>query len=197
MFHGDETSTRCFPQLGNLTKPALRGVVSSPNVCPPVVRPSPVSRWIRYLRRANGQMHRTAWFGRRGKGHGRMGQPAQSCATAIRKATSCLRRCRRLFACTCCRRRRRLPRLRCRCLLSRLRAPSLSSSSATLHRRRRLHRLHLRKQLPRVTCISSKLCYPSHREAQDGCLDKMFDPHMETTPKFMLIVFFFFFFGDA
>jgi hypothetical protein len=73
MFHGVETSTRCFPQLGNLTKSALRGVVSSPNVCPPVVRPSPVSRWIRYLRRANDQMHRTAWLGRRGKGHGAAG----------------------------------------------------------------------------------------------------------------------------
>jgi hypothetical protein len=136
----------------------------------------------------------TKCTGRRGSAEEEkgMGQPAQSCATAIRKATSCLRRCRRLFACTCCRRRRRLPRLRCRCLLSRLRAPSLSSSSATLHRRRRLHRLHLRKQLPRVTCISSKLCYPSHREAHDGCLDKMFDRHMETTLKFMLIVSIFF-----
>jgi hypothetical protein len=69
---------RCFPQLGNHTKPALRAFVSSPNVCPPVVRPSPVSIWMRYLRRANGQMHRTAWLGRRGKGHGAAGAVARN-----------------------------------------------------------------------------------------------------------------------
>jgi hypothetical protein len=114
-----------------------------------------------------------------------VGQAAQSRATAIRKATSCLRRCRRL------------------CCIYVLPPPPASSSSAlplasfsaTLHRRRRLHRLHLRKQLPRLACLSSKLCYPSHRKAQDGCPDQMFDPHMEATPKFMLIVSFFL--GDA
>jgi hypothetical protein len=134
--------------------------------------------------------------GRRGsaeEGKG-VGQAAQSRATAIRNPQGDVLPCAAaddFVACTCCRRRRHLPRLRCRWLLSRLRAPSLSSSSATLHRRRRLHRLHLRKQLPRLTCLSSKLCHPGHRKAQDGCPDQMFDPHMETTPKFMLIVSFF------